>query len=91
MIKLHENFKPKHETIIDNLKHELAEWNEEDSEILENGVASIITGTPVFDVSQDEVDYTNKYKKRNYQSFFTKLYFNSIELWSRYHSIILHF
>ena len=63
MIKLHENFKPKHETIIDNLKHELAEWNEEDSEILENGVGSIITGTSVFDLTQDEVDYTNKYKK----------------------------
>lgn len=63
MIKLHENFKPKYNTIVDNLKREVAEWSDENSEIFESVVASVITGTPIYDVGQEEVDYTNKYKK----------------------------
>ena len=63
MIKLHENFKPKYNTIVDNLKREVAEWSDENSEIFESVVASVITGTPIYDVGQKEVDYTNKYKK----------------------------
>lgn len=49
MIKLHENFKPKYNTIVDNLKREVAEWSDENSEIFESVVASVITGTPIYD------------------------------------------
>ena len=65
MIKLNENFKQAYDTITDNLKRELAEWvcYEKDANVVENVVASILTGNPIFDVEQDGVDYSNKYKK----------------------------
>lgn len=65
MIKLNENFKQANDTITDNLKRELAEWvcYEKDANVVENVVASILTGNPIFDVEQDGVDYSNKYKK----------------------------
>lgn len=65
MIKLNEKFKQAYDTITDNLKRELAEWvcYEKDTNVVENVVASILTGNPIFDVEQDGVDYSNKYKK----------------------------
>ena len=65
MIKLHENFKPKHNTITDNLKREMAEWieHEKDDKIIEKVVASVVTGLPIFGLKPEEIDYSSKYKK----------------------------
>lgn len=65
MLKLNEEFQTKPVTIVKNLKHHMENWLEEDDEILEAVVASSITGVPISELSQETVDYTNKYKKVN--------------------------
>ena len=74
MIKLHENFKPKYNTIVDNLKREVAEWSDENSEIFESVVASVITGTPIYDVGQRKlitlINIKKKHLKLHYKTMF---------------------
>lgn len=65
MLKLNEEFQTKPVTIVKNLKRHMENWPEEDDEILEAVVASSITGVPISELSQETVDYTNKYKKVN--------------------------
>ena len=63
MIKLNEEFQTKSATIVKNLKRHMENWPEEDDNVLESVVASIIAGTTIFDLEKETIDYTNKYKK----------------------------
>lgn len=63
MIKLHEQFQNKQTTIVNNLKLTMENWPGDDAEILESVIGSIILGVPITELSQEDVDYTNKYKK----------------------------
>lgn len=66
MIKLNEQFQTKSTTIMKNLKESLENWPEDNADTLERVVSSIITGTPFWDVSAEEVVvYTNNYKKES--------------------------
>lgn len=63
MIKLNEQFQTKSTTIMKNLKESLENWPEDNTDTLERVVSSAITGTPFWDVTAEEVAYTNNYKK----------------------------
>lgn len=68
MIKLNETLQSNSTTIVKNLKDYMENIPEDssknlDPETLENVVSSTIIGTPIYDLSQEDVDYTNKYKK----------------------------
>lgn len=65
MIKLHENFKQKYNTITDNLKLEIAKWieDEKDDNNIVNVIASILIGLPIPDLEPEDIDLANKYKK----------------------------
>ena len=68
MIKLNETFQSNSTTIVKNLKDYMENISEDSSknlepETLENVVSSTIIGTSIYDLSQEDVDYTNKYKK----------------------------
>ena len=65
MIKLHENFKQKYDTITDNLKLEIAKWieDEKDDNNIVNVIASILIGLPIPDLEPEDIDLANKYKK----------------------------
>lgn len=68
MIKLNETFQPKSTTIVKNLKDYMENIPEDSSknigpETLENVVSSAIVGISIYDLNQEDVDYTNKYKK----------------------------
>ena len=68
MIKLNETFQPKSTTIVKNLKDYMENIPEDsskniDPETLENVVSSAIVGISIYDLNQEDVDYTNKYKK----------------------------
>ena len=68
MIKLNEAFQPKATTIVKNLKNYMENIPEDSSkniepETLENVVSSAIIGISIYDLNQEDVDYTNKYKK----------------------------
>ena len=65
MIKLNEQFQTKSTTIMKNLKESLENWPEDNADTLERVVSSVITGTPFWDVSAEEVVYTNNYKKES--------------------------
>lgn len=62
-MKLNEQFQSKSKTIMNNLKKDFESWVEDDEDTLERVVSSVITGTPFWDVSAEEVVYTNNYKK----------------------------
>lgn len=59
MIKLNEQFQTKSTTIMKNLKESFENWPEDDTDTLERVVSSAITGTPFWDVTAEEVVYTN--------------------------------
>ena len=68
MIKLNETLQSNSTTIVKNLKDYMENIPEDssknlDPETLENVVSSTIIGTSIYDLSQEDVDYTNKYKK----------------------------
>ena len=68
MIKLNETFQPKSTTIVKNLKDYMENIPEDsskniDPETLENVVSSAIVGISIYDLNQEDVDYSNKYKK----------------------------
>ena len=65
MIKLNEQFQTKSTTIMKNLKESLENWPEDNTDTLEQVVSSVITGTPFWDVTAEEVVYTNNYKKES--------------------------
>lgn len=52
-------------TIMKNLKESLENWPEDNADTLERVVSSVITGTPFWDVTAEEVVYTNNYKKES--------------------------
>ena len=68
MIKLNETFQPKSTTIVKNLKDYMENIPEDsskniDPETLENVVSSTIIGISIYDLNQEDVNSTKKYKK----------------------------